>query len=88
MKRERRRNKDVEWRKELMSYSSSIAKKMKIDKLMLIQAIDTNVDFSKSILMVYRKTEDRGDMNENIKLLLGSYLKSKGIFELFRLFQF
>lgn len=78
MKRERRRNKDVEWRKELTRYAISVGKKLKItDRLMIIQAVDQSVDLAKSILQVYRITQDMGEMNENIKLLLQHYVNSK-----------
>jgi len=78
MKRERRRNKDVEWRKEFLGFALSVGKKLKItDRLMIIQAIDQDIDLAKSILHIYRITEDRGDLNENIKLFLQNYLKSK-----------
>lgn len=74
-----KRNDKEDWKKDFIAVSSGFVKKLKIDKLYLIEAIKEFESAAESIQEVFTKKDDMGDFRENVGVLMSCYFKSNSI---------
>lgn len=72
-----KKDQQQDWKKDFIAVSSGFVKKLKIDKLYLIQALQEFESAAQAINEVFTKTDDMGDFRENIGVLMSCYFKSK-----------